>query len=186
MRFSVAPKSFNHITTLFLIWLLVVKLNVMVMLAIILLLVAALFATVITIPVATIAKDVFPCIIISHGPVPPQSMLKHAKNVTVMDWLIAVFMILVLVTVDVSTVNIILMDTFVKNVDLDFIAIRTPMSAYRAVVTKMVPETLSVTSMVNASVTMVSKAKNVTDVNQNFSILPAGDVNHVTVTSQAH
>ena len=40
--------------------------------------------------------------------------------------------------------------------------------------------------MDNANVTMVSKAKNVTDVNQNFSILPAGDVNHVTVTSQAH
>ena len=156
------------------------------MLAIILLLVVALFATVITILVVTIVKDAFPCIIISPGLVPLQNTLKHAKNVTVMDWRIAVFMILVLVTGDVSTVNVILMDTFVRNVNLDFIVIHTQMSAYRAVVIKTDLETLSVTSMVNASVTMVSRAKSVTDVNRNFSILPAGDANHVTVTFQAH
>ena len=186
MRFSVAPKSFNPITTLFLIWLLAVKSNATVMLAIILLLVVALSATVITTLVATIVKDVFLCIIISPGLVPLQNTLKHARNVTVMDWPIAVFMILVLVTGDVSTVNVILMDTFVRNVNLDFIVIHTQMSAYRAVVIKTDLETLSVTSMVNASVTMVSRAKSVTDVNRNFSILPAGDANHVTVTSQAH
>ena len=95
-------------------------------------------------------------------------------------------MIPVLVTGDVSTVNVILMDIFVKNVNLDFIVIHTRTSAYHAAVTKTVPETLSVILMVNASVTMVSKAKNVTDVNQSFSILPAGDVNHVIVISQAH
>lgn len=186
MRFSVAQKFFNRITTLFLIWLSVVKSNVMVTLAIILLLVVALSATVITILVVTIVKDAFPCIIISPGLVPLQNTLKHAKNVTVMDWPIAVFMILVLVTGDVSTVNVILMDTFVKSVNPDFIVTRTQMSAYRAVVIKTDLVTLSVISMVNANVTMVLKAKNVTDVNQNFSILPEGDVNHVTVTSQAH
>jgi len=158
----------------------------MVMLVIIPLLVVALSATAITTPVATIVKDVFRYITISPGLVPLQNTLKRARSVTVMDWLIAVFMILVLVTVDVSTVNVILMDTFVKNVNLDFIVIRTLMSAYRAAVIKTDQETLNVTLMVNASVTMVSKAKNVTDVNQNFSILPAGDVNHVTVTFQAH
>ena len=145
MRFSVAPKSFNPITTLFLIWLLAVKSNATVMLAIILLLVVALSATVITTLVATIVKDVFLCIIISPGLVPLQNTLKHARNVTVMDWPIAVFMILVLVTGDVSTVNVILMDTFVRNVNLDFIVIHTQMSAYRAVVIKTDLETLSVT-----------------------------------------
>lgn len=144
MRFSVAPKFFNRITTLFLIWLSVVKSNVMVTLATIQLLVVALFATVITILVVTIVKDAFPCIIISPGLVPLQNTLKHAKNVTVMDWRIAVFMILVLVTGDVSTVNVILMDTFVKSVNLDFIVTRTQMSAYRAVVIKTDLVTLSV------------------------------------------
>ena len=95
-------------------------------------------------------------------------------------------MILVLVTGDVSTVNVILMDTFVKSVNLDFIVIRTPMSAYRAVVTKMVLETLSVISMANANVTMVLRAKNVTDVNQSSSILLVGDASHATVIFQAH
>ena len=186
MRFSAAQKSFNRITTLFLIWSLGVKSNVMVTLAIIPLLVVVLSATVITIRVVTIVNDVFPFIIISPGPVPHQNTLKHAKNVTVMDWPIAVFMILVLVTVDVSTVNVILMDTFAKNVNLDFIVTHTRMSASHAAVIKTVLETLSVISMVNASVTMVSKAKNVTDANPNFSILPVGDANHVTATSQAH
>ena len=144
MRFSVAPKFFNRITTLFLIWLSVVKSNVMVTLATIQLLVVALFATVITILVVTIVKDAFPCIIISPGLVPLQNTLKHAKNVTVMDWRIAVFMILVLVTGDVSTVNVILMDTFVKSVNLDFIVTRTQMSAYRVVVIKTDLVTLSV------------------------------------------
>lgn len=85
MRFSVVPKFSNPITTLFLIWLWVVKSNVTVMPVIIPLLVVVLSATVIIILVETIVKDVFHCIIISLGLGPPQNMLKLAKNVTVMD-----------------------------------------------------------------------------------------------------
>lgn len=83
------------------------------MLAIILLLVIALPATVITTPVATIVKDIF-LYIISPGLVPLQNTLEHVTNVTVLDWPIAVFMILVLVKGDVSTVNVFMMDIFVK------------------------------------------------------------------------
>lgn len=85
MRFSVVPKSFNPITTPFLIWLWVVKSNVMVMPVIIPLLVVELSAIVIITQVVTIVKDVCRCIIISHGPGPPQNMLKPAKSATVMD-----------------------------------------------------------------------------------------------------